>query len=405
MTEAAVIGGGIAGCATAALLAERGAAVTLYEREAIAAGASGRNSGIAPAPARPAARPALRGVAGALPLARPRVRAAARADRRHRHLARSRRPEARLRGRRRGVPRPGSRVARGRRPDLGRARPGARPDRLPGGRRPAGGPDGGDPRLGGARTRGRREVSRSARRRRSQSATDAPRVSWSAGARGRRIVVIATAGPWTPEACGLPLPVSALWGVVAQVRLPSPPHHALEEAGVESLTRPDGAPAELFSLITTADGSAVGSTFSAGRAGSGADRPASRSSGRGLCPGARRGDDRERARLRAPAVSRRAAAARPDRRSRACTWSPATARGGSRSGRARHGWWSKRCATGGRSRQSWPRRASSRRRRYSLVFASSAMTCGRRRCRRCGTRRRACRRARRPRRDGRCRSC
>ena len=39
MTDVAVIGGGIAGCATAAFLAEAGAAVTLYEREAIAAGA------------------------------------------------------------------------------------------------------------------------------------------------------------------------------------------------------------------------------------------------------------------------------------------------------------------------------------------------------------------------------
>ena len=43
--EVAVIGGGITGCAAAALLAEAGASVTLYEREEIAAGASGRNSG------------------------------------------------------------------------------------------------------------------------------------------------------------------------------------------------------------------------------------------------------------------------------------------------------------------------------------------------------------------------
>src|SRR5918999_4004466 len=46
MADVAVIGGGIAGCAAAALLAEAGATVRLYEREAIAAGASGRNSGI-----------------------------------------------------------------------------------------------------------------------------------------------------------------------------------------------------------------------------------------------------------------------------------------------------------------------------------------------------------------------
>ncbi|MDQ2941310.1 MAG: FAD-binding oxidoreductase [Chloroflexota bacterium] len=41
----AVIGGGIIGCAAAAYLAERGASVTLFERTAIGAGASGRNLG------------------------------------------------------------------------------------------------------------------------------------------------------------------------------------------------------------------------------------------------------------------------------------------------------------------------------------------------------------------------
>jgi len=44
--DVAVIGGGIVGTATAAFLAEGGLRVRLYEREAIAAGASGRNSGI-----------------------------------------------------------------------------------------------------------------------------------------------------------------------------------------------------------------------------------------------------------------------------------------------------------------------------------------------------------------------
>jgi len=41
----AVIGGGVVGTAAAAILAGEGARVVLYEREAIAAGASGRNSG------------------------------------------------------------------------------------------------------------------------------------------------------------------------------------------------------------------------------------------------------------------------------------------------------------------------------------------------------------------------
>lgn len=46
MPDVAVIGGGIVGCAAAALLAERGATVTLFERDEIAGHASGRNSGI-----------------------------------------------------------------------------------------------------------------------------------------------------------------------------------------------------------------------------------------------------------------------------------------------------------------------------------------------------------------------
>ena len=44
--DVAIVGGGIAGTALAALLAEAGASVRLYEREAIAAAASGRNSGV-----------------------------------------------------------------------------------------------------------------------------------------------------------------------------------------------------------------------------------------------------------------------------------------------------------------------------------------------------------------------
>ncbi|HSL97670.1 MAG TPA: FAD-dependent oxidoreductase, partial [Candidatus Deferrimicrobiaceae bacterium] len=55
--EVAVIGGGILGCAAAAYLAEGGARVTLYEREALAAGASGRNSGVIQQPFDPVLAP------------------------------------------------------------------------------------------------------------------------------------------------------------------------------------------------------------------------------------------------------------------------------------------------------------------------------------------------------------
>lgn len=56
-TDVAVIGGGIVGTAAAALLAQGGARVTLYEREALAAGASGRNSGVVQHPFDPALVP------------------------------------------------------------------------------------------------------------------------------------------------------------------------------------------------------------------------------------------------------------------------------------------------------------------------------------------------------------
>ncbi|HKF85471.1 MAG TPA: FAD-dependent oxidoreductase, partial [Candidatus Limnocylindrales bacterium] len=51
--DVSILGGGIVGTALAAELAGRGATVTLYERTAIAAGASGRNSGVVWHPADP----------------------------------------------------------------------------------------------------------------------------------------------------------------------------------------------------------------------------------------------------------------------------------------------------------------------------------------------------------------
>ncbi len=45
-TDVVVLGGGIVGCAAAAFLAEAGARVTLIERDGLASGASGANSGV-----------------------------------------------------------------------------------------------------------------------------------------------------------------------------------------------------------------------------------------------------------------------------------------------------------------------------------------------------------------------
>jgi glycine/D-amino acid oxidase-like deaminating enzyme len=59
-TEIVVIGGGIIGCATAAILADRGARVALVERSGIGAGASGRNLGAIQHPFDPVLPPLYR---------------------------------------------------------------------------------------------------------------------------------------------------------------------------------------------------------------------------------------------------------------------------------------------------------------------------------------------------------
>ena len=234
MTDVAVIGGGIAGCATAALLAEAGAAVTLFEREAIAAGASGRNSGILQHPMDPAlvalyeASLALYGGARRLRAAR----AGRRADRR-----RARRPAGGVRGGRRTLPGADARVARGRRAARRRARPRRRSLRLSRERRAADRADRRHQRVGGESTGGRRADRRRRRRVRRAAAGSACAASctrparwWPRPDRGRRRRSAAA-----PRGC------SANWGVVAQVRLRKPPRHAIEQAGVEALTEPGAA--------------------------------------------------------------------------------------------------------------------------------------------------------------------
>jgi glycine/D-amino acid oxidase-like deaminating enzyme len=54
--DVVVVGAGIVGCCAAAFLAEAGADVVLHERDAVAAGASGRNSGVLQDPLDPALR-------------------------------------------------------------------------------------------------------------------------------------------------------------------------------------------------------------------------------------------------------------------------------------------------------------------------------------------------------------
>jgi len=248
VTDVAVIGGGIAGCATAAFLAEAGATVTLYEREAIGAGASGRNSGIVQHPMDPALVPLYEAslelygtlghgfelpaeVSGVLLVSHDGEALAsdfAAARRRFADLD----PQW-LEGE----------ALRATEPTLA---PGLFAYRLHTGR-PIGPTAATHAWAERARAAGARfEIGQAVR------AGDL-----------RADAVVVAAGPWTPEALGTELPVHASWGVVAEVRLERPPRHALEEAGIEALTAPGGATGSLFSLVTTGGASAVGSTFDA----------------------------------------------------------------------------------------------------------------------------------------------
>jgi glycine/D-amino acid oxidase-like deaminating enzyme len=74
--------------------------------------------------------------------------------------------------------------------------------------------------------------------------------------------VVIAAGPWSGE-LGVAVPVTALWGVVAQVRLPAPPRHVLEEAGTKSLVPAEPPATRIFSLITLDGTSSLGSSFDA----------------------------------------------------------------------------------------------------------------------------------------------
>ncbi|MEA2283853.1 MAG: D-hydroxyproline dehydrogenase subunit beta [Solirubrobacteraceae bacterium] len=261
MADVVIIGGGVIGCAVAAFLAEAGASVRLHEREVLGAGASGRNSGVFEHPLDTALEPlyarslehyaALDGFplpaepVGCLVLGEDpaplRAQAAALAPR-FPTVAFDDLDDA----------------------DLARAEPGLAPGlhafRMETGR-PV--PPAAAVRAYAARARaaGAELLEGSAAR----LARDGDRVTGveTAGGFEPAGAVVVAAGPWSGE-LGLPLPVTALWGVVAQVRLAAPPRHVLEEAGAESLVAAEPPETRLFSLITLDGTSSLGSSFDAG---------------------------------------------------------------------------------------------------------------------------------------------
>ena len=243
--DVAVVGGGIIGCSLAAFLAEAGARVVLYEREALAAGASGRNSGVLQDPLDPAltalyeeslthyadldgfvlpAEPAGLLIAGEGP--------------------------------------PPHGVESTWHEDLHAIEPALAPG-LPGYRVDTGRPV---PPAAAAQAFARRALNAGAELRiaaASLAVEDGRATGVIVDGRLEPAGAVAVAaGPWTPDVVGGSwAPISALWGVVAELELEHPPTHVIEEAGIDALTSADGAPPSLFSIVTAQGLSAVGSTF------------------------------------------------------------------------------------------------------------------------------------------------
>ncbi|MDA0182873.1 FAD-binding oxidoreductase [Solirubrobacter phytolaccae] len=219
----AVVGGGIVGCALAAFLAEGGARVVVHEREAIAAGASGRNSGVVQDPL----DPALTGLY-------------------EESLAHYRALE--------GFTFPADPVGLLLVSEQPFEHPGAEliedPHRL-------------EPALAHGLFARRIDTGRPV-----PPAAAAHAWADRAKAAGARFVIgepgptdgprVIAAGPWTGEL--LPLPITPVWGVVVEFELPDAPTHVLEEAGIDALTS-DAVPETLFSAVTARGISAIGSTF------------------------------------------------------------------------------------------------------------------------------------------------
>ena len=210
-----VVGAGIIGCSAAAFLAEAGARVTVHDREGIAAGASGRNSGVIQHPYDPALVPLY---AESIEL--------------HREVLDLPREPA-------GIlllaPPPGLELPEELHPEhVGDAHD-VEPLVRPG--------------IAAIRIRTGWPVG-------PRAATEAwARRARDAGAmfgekRAAADVTLVATGAWTTQ-----VPVTPMWGVTAQVDVRT--HHVLEEAGVEDISA--GGPLQIFSLV----GDVLGSTVSA----------------------------------------------------------------------------------------------------------------------------------------------
>jgi glycine/D-amino acid oxidase-like deaminating enzyme len=257
--DVAIIGAGIVGCATAAFLAEAGADVLLVEREAIAAGASGRNSGIVQHPMEPVLLPLFtETVAHYRDLAAHGFALPAEPN----GLLMLAEDEAALA--------PDLAALRGGYPELA-------PEALAPGE-PARLEPAISPRVAGVRVHTGFAVPPAAATAAFAARADAAGARIRTGAPaaladgglsvdGTHVpagTVVVAAGPWTPalvDPAGTWRPITPLWGVNVEVALAAPPRHTLEEVGIDELIAAGGAPPPLFSLVTADGTSSLGSTF------------------------------------------------------------------------------------------------------------------------------------------------
>lgn len=272
MTDVVVIGGGIVGCAVAAHLAESGRSVILVERTAIAAGASGRNSGVVQHPFDPAlidlhqrtlalyrALPPADGIAFTLPDAPAGLLMVA-------HDADALRAQATA---------------------LAISHAQLQPEYIAPGEvirlEPVLGPDVAAVRLGigypvapavatdayaaWARALGVDvRIGQGARPWRDTGDPSSVRgVVLDDGSPIAAGDVVVAAGPWSPaliDASGTWRPIRPLWGVVVQATLRDLPSHVIEEAEADLEPGMTDEPAtHAFSLVTASGRSALGSTF------------------------------------------------------------------------------------------------------------------------------------------------
>jgi D-hydroxyproline dehydrogenase subunit beta len=244
----AVIGGGIVGCSLAAFLAEAGASVVLYEREAIAAGASGRNSGVVQHPLDAA-------LVGLYEESLEHYRTLGRG------FTLPEDPVGLLLLSEEPTPAPDAfpelNPAFLESAELRKLEP-ALAEGLVAWRLETGRPV---PPAAAARAFALRAHEAGATLQVGQAAD--PRVENGRatgvtidGAHRPAGAVVLAAGPWTPVPS-----ISPLWGLVVEYELPAAPRHVLEEAGIEALSSGEELSSVLFSAVTARGISAIGSSF------------------------------------------------------------------------------------------------------------------------------------------------